>query len=1262
MKLTTQKEYVDEGVRIVRPKGIEVDFKYVLPPFVRWDKDKLIKDVHYYVSLSDIQKAYPISSSLNVLKADDVRFQLDVTATNIVMPKKRAQRDCVEKNSIIGLTKTNEDKIVNGYDAVVANRNGNGPMIVSLKRHMTKLVSSKKNDMNDLSSDDNGLYKRRKKTPFCFGESEDENESLECGDDSNDSEFSDVDIMKEVYEFDELEDEMKTRDSSSDSDVSDKAVSIMKTASSKQTPSMSSSFMSSKPKPIMSPIMSSSFNTTKKNDFSLSCQNCEEVVNVDEEHVCLKPSNAMQNKFVVCAAKRLCVLQIPVPVNGGHTCLKCNKPVHAMCGERDEKSYNLTACSYCLLEEKNKEQDSDNFNHSVDLVDSSDSDIIFNKKSEKKTKAKKKTTKKATAKKTTTKSKGSKNESAASSSKENEDESPLYNIPTIQPHEIYRYDLHSEFHATNGKGNKKAKEKKKEYSYIGQAVAFSLDDGNFMHTKAFEEVGGSYITGSISETKMAKSISYYRIVWDSTEFQRVKTWVKLETMTIGICHYNKYMKHQSSIDNTWKALCNMNVEALPGGVNLDLEKCESIDETMHLYKEKAPCTLRQVEEMKNINWSSLHRTTVPDDLYVHHDETQRPDPEKSYVKEEYVSIFKHSPAAAFLSYLSIGFWKQIVHQTNLHCKSMLVGGKLHGHRCVEITLEELFKFLGLMIYMKVVKKGEAKNYWGSAEEDHVFHSFDSSTRSTSFDAVMTFIRYKQIKASLSFRYLPKEKIAEANKVDTLWRLRPLISFIRGSCGKFVVPGRNISIDEGTEASKSRYAGNFICYNPAKPTGKHHFKYYIATAADCFVMLNIRIHGDNTELDISQGSEEDDGVEKVSVLRGLCLDLLKPYFHSRRIANFDNYYSSPQLLAAFKVKGIYSRGTLRLGRKHVPISIKWSKSEMKNAKRGDMKIMGAPDNNLSLLSWIDNNTVNLLSNCDDSSSLTTLTRKKSACTDNIQVNALDVCREYAANMQGVDRLDQNRCRFSLARGHSAKKWYIKMGLSLIDLAKSNAFLTRRLVMETSDGPSQGDQHRIFMLELVRQLITEDWKNCPLGDVMYYNLLPHMREQDTSGAFIFIIFIMKHKRNAYETNCLFIGRGLLSPIRRPHVINRAVFSPVAVEPCKATHPIYNSKSLRKGECAVCRFELRGRTRCGAFCSDHNVALCYKIWVSNPTYEFVCPDQGISCWDKFHRFYVPQGVFSPKGCINRGNMHSKGHVKARNEQDRQRKQDRLNMSIDY
>jgi hypothetical protein len=108
------------------------------------------------------------------------------------------------------------------------------------------------------------------------------------------------------------------------------------------------------------------------------------------------------------------------------------------------------------------------------------------------------------------------------------------------------------------------------------------------------------------------------------------------------------------------------------------------------------------------------------------------------------------------------------------------------------------------------------------------------------------------------------------------------------------------------------------------------------------------------------------------IRRLVMDLMVPYFGSGRILNTDNWYSSPQLCAILKTKGIYSRGTLRVDKKHVPPGIHFTESD-KSCRRGSFKVMGCESQKLFVASWVDRNVVMFVSNADPSHELCLMKR-------------------------------------------------------------------------------------------------------------------------------------------------------------------------------------------------------------------------------------------------------------------------------------------------
>jgi hypothetical protein len=181
---------------------------------------------------------------------------------------------------------------------------------------------------------------------------------------------------------------------------------------------------------------------------------------------------------------------------------------------------------------------------------------------------------------------------------------------------------------------------------------------------------------------------------------------------------------------------------------------------------------------------------------------------------------------------------------------------------------------------------------------------------------MSLRRFKLIRRCLSFRAEPGVAVER----DPAARIRPLLNLLKCTGGKYVEVGRDLALDEASIACRSRLGRHLIVYNPQKPGGKYHFRMYVVCCSTTWIALNYRLHCNNSDLadhlqhvvpqaEMQQLREELHDVQQV---RKHVLEVIRPYFCSRRIINMDNYYTSVQLLMDLRLKGLYGRGTVRGG--------------------------------------------------------------------------------------------------------------------------------------------------------------------------------------------------------------------------------------------------------------------------------------------------------------------------------------------------------------
>ena len=89
----SQAQYCKAGVKIVAPRGIETQYKFVLPPFVSFPSSRLRHGVHFFHSLSELREAYPDVESIEGINPHASKFQMNDEPTRYgTMKHKRMKK------------------------------------------------------------------------------------------------------------------------------------------------------------------------------------------------------------------------------------------------------------------------------------------------------------------------------------------------------------------------------------------------------------------------------------------------------------------------------------------------------------------------------------------------------------------------------------------------------------------------------------------------------------------------------------------------------------------------------------------------------------------------------------------------------------------------------------------------------------------------------------------------------------------------------------------------------------------------------------------------------------------------------------------------------------------------------------------------------------------------------------------------------------------------------------------------------------------
>ncbi|RHY76260.1 hypothetical protein DYB34_011928 [Aphanomyces astaci] len=628
-----------------------------------------------------------------------------------------------------------------------------------------------------------------------------------------------------------------------------------------------------------------------------------------------------------------------------------------------------------------------------------------------------------------------------------------------------------------------------------------------------------------------------------------------------------------------------------------------------------------IEGLEDVEWTCGGHYAGPTDLYEHEDNKDDTPVDELRISEEFKHLFK-DPVKGFLAFMPLEFWKTVTLRTNAKAVALQAAhpkGYVGGREFKKsIELVEVMKFVGLLIMMSVVQGGEYSLYWSKPSMSFLMPPTEN------FGRVMPIDRFKQLRACITFNDV-------VEPADPLWRIRPLINLLKASFKNFVVAGREISVDEACIPCRSSYARALIVYNPKKPLGKYHFRIYTAACATTWYVFAFKIHskaarnfeeadddddggGDDSKVDPDDGAEHPRDEVKPSALRQHVIDITKQWEGSHRVINMDNWYSSVQLCLTLLKMGMYCRGTVRSNRAHNPRFGMFDKKQIKSVMRGSSLVSVATSLGIIAVSWLDGTVVNMLSTADATTKSYVHRRIGS---ETRQQECLSLVGLYNKYMQGVDRHDQLRERFSIASGASFKHWYKKLGFALVDIAITNLYVLYTLC----EPVNRRDSHMHFQTKLANQMLFEtDWTLFSETQVpMEYANVPMTQSAK-------VLKKAAADKAAAEDKAAALKRD--ASLRQP---------PTPSFTCRATDKqaevSYDQRMRRY--CVVCYFERNKELIKTQWCDVHKVYLCTKAYVPSDQQvpAHVCPHAAWSCWDKFHSFYHPKGLFKKDGKMDRG-----------------------------
>jgi len=283
--------------------------------------------------------------------------------------------------------------------------------------------------------------------------------------------------------------------------------------------------------------------------------------------------------------------------------------------------------------------------------------------------------------------------------------------------------------------------------------------------------------------------------------------------------------------------------------------------------------------------------------------------------------------------------------------------------------------------------------------------------------------------------------------DRLFKVRPVIDVIGGTCRDVYHLSREASIDEAMIAFTDLLS--IKQYMPKKPI-KRGIKVWVMCDTNTALMSRFEFYLGR------QNDEREHGLGY-----NLVMKLSDNIRHTHRFLFFDNVFTSIPLMEHLLMHGLYACGTVCVNRNGYLAALKNPKMV---PRRGDFTILQKGQSNLTANVWKDKKPVHLLPTLSDPTIVTKATRRVGA--DAVDVDQPHCVYDYNRFMSGVDTFDQHRGNYDV--GRKGKKAWRYLCWFLLNAAIINAFV---LYQATSRRQLRKRRYRhlAFRLELVEQLI-------------------------------------------------------------------------------------------------------------------------------------------------------------------------------------------------
>lgn len=218
---------------------------------------------------------------------------------------------------------------------------------------------------------------------------------------------------------------------------------------------------------------------------------------------------------------------------------------------------------------------------------------------------------------------------------------------------------------------------------------------------------------------------------------------------------------------------------------------------------------------------------------------------------------------------------------------------------VDVSTEEIWTFLGIIILMGIHRLPWIRNYW----------STDSLLGVPLVRQAMSLNRFWQIRTNLHL----VDNSTIHGKSSASSKIKPLIDCLNDTFLKRYNPGQELSVDESMVKYKGHCRGKVRM--PKKPI-KLGFKIWCCSCACCGYLCRFQVY-DGKPCDPVTGK----GVSEKGLVKRVVTDLVAPFAGQNHVVYCDNYFSSGPLVDMLLEMKIFLAGTIKRTAAGFPSSLK-----------------------------------------------------------------------------------------------------------------------------------------------------------------------------------------------------------------------------------------------------------------------------------------------------------------------------------------------------